>query len=70
MRLEIHSSTFLFFSSISAVLGYWFAALSPNMDVANAILPLYVTIQLMFSGFLIPTAFMRDYWRWAAEDVN
>lgn len=51
---------------ILAVLGYFIAALSPNMDVANALLPLYVTIQLMFAGFLIPTDYMRNYWRWAA----
>uniref|UniRef100_A0A1D2A9Y0 ABC transporter domain-containing protein n=4 Tax=Auxenochlorella protothecoides TaxID=3075 RepID=A0A1D2A9Y0_AUXPR len=49
------------------MVGYWFAALSPNMDAANALLPLYITIQLLFAGFLLPTGAMPNYWRWAAN---
>lgn len=29
------------------------AAISPNMDVANALLPVYVTTQLFFGGFIL-----------------
>lgn len=35
--------------SIGIVLGYFIAAISPNMDVANAALPAYV-VTLMFFG--------------------
>lgn len=38
---------------VHAVLAYFIAAMSPNMDVANALLPLYVSTMLYFSGFLI-----------------
>jgi ATP-binding cassette subfamily G (WHITE) protein 2 len=34
------------------VLAYFVAALSPNMDVANAALPTYVVTLLFFAGFL------------------
>jgi hypothetical protein len=35
-----------------AALAYFVAALSPNMDVANAALPVYVSTLLYFGGFL------------------
>jgi ATP-binding cassette subfamily G (WHITE) protein 2 len=38
---------------IGVVLAYWIAAISPNMDVANALLPVYVTTQLFFGGFIL-----------------
>lgn len=37
---------------MSAVLAYFVAAMSPNMDVANAALPVYVSTLLYFGGFL------------------
>lgn len=43
------------------------AALSPNMDVANAALPLYVTMLLFFGGQLIRFVDMPVYWRWFSE---
>jgi ATP-binding cassette subfamily G (WHITE) protein 2 len=40
------------------------AGLAPNMDVANAALPLYVTMLLFFGGQLIRFADMPSYWYW------
>lgn len=34
------------------VLAYFIAAISPNLDVANALLPTYVVTLLFFGGFL------------------
>jgi ABC-type multidrug transport system permease subunit len=46
------------------VLAYFIAALSPNMDVANAALPTYVVSLLFFSGFLIRYDDIPNYWKW------
>ncbi|KAL4428045.1 hypothetical protein ABPG75_002134 [Micractinium tetrahymenae] len=46
------------------VLAYTIAAISPNMDVANAALPAYVTMLLFFAGMLIRWADIPKYWRW------
>ncbi|PRW20409.1 P-loop containing nucleoside triphosphate hydrolase [Chlorella sorokiniana] len=48
------------------VLAYTVAALSPNMDVANAALPAYVVTLLFFSGFLIRFEKIPNYWKWYA----
>lgn len=40
---------------IGVVLAYAIAAISPNMDVANALLPVWVTIQLLWAGFVSST---------------
>lgn len=40
------------FGVFCAVLAYFVAAMSPNMDVANAALPVYVSTLLYFGGFL------------------
>ena len=48
------------------MLAYLIAALSPNMDTANAALPAYVTTLLFFSGFLIVWPQIPKYWIWAA----
>lgn len=45
-------------------LGYMIAALSPNMHVANAVLPIYVTVLLFFAGLLIVHSSIPDGWRW------
>lgn len=37
---------------VGITLAYSVAAMSPNMDVANAALPVYVTTLLYFGGFL------------------
>lgn len=48
----------------TAVLAYFVAALSPNMDVANAALPTYVTSLLFFGGFLFTFDKMPVWWKW------
>ena len=50
--------------NIGIVLAYFVAALSPNIDVANAALPAYVVTLLFFAGLLITTNEMPDYWEW------
>lgn len=50
--------------STGIVLAYFIAALSPNMDVANALLPTYVVTLLFFGGFLMQFDKMPDYWYW------
>jgi hypothetical protein len=49
---------------IGVVLAYAIAAVSPNMDVANALLPVWVTIQLLWAGFVSTTAAMPVWWKW------
>ena len=48
----------------SAALGYAVAAVSPNMEVANVVLPLYVTVLLFFTGLLIRPLDQPAYWHW------
>ncbi len=48
------------------MLAYLIAAISPNMDTANAALPAYVTVLLFFSGFLITWPKIPKYWIWMA----
>ncbi|EFN51572.1 hypothetical protein CHLNCDRAFT_140061 [Chlorella variabilis] len=50
--------------STGIVLAYTVAALSPNMDVANAALPTYVVSLLFFSGFLVRFDAIPNYWKW------
>jgi ABC-type multidrug transport system permease subunit len=46
------------------VLAYFIAAMSPNLDVANAALPTYVVTLLFFGGFLIRYEDIPNYWKW------
>lgn len=46
------------------MLAYFVAAASPNMDVANAVLPIYVTTLLFFGGFLQDFETMPQWWKW------
>lgn len=48
----------------SPVCRYLTAAVSPNMEVANAILPAYVISMLYFVGLLLRVPSMPHYWRW------
>ena len=50
--------------SCDAVLAYLVAALSPNMEVANAALPTYVVTLLFFAGFLLRWKNIPNYWKW------
>ncbi len=47
-----------------AAIGYFIAAISPNMDMANAALPAYVTVLLFFVGLLLRNQDQPVYWRW------
>ena len=49
-----------------AALGYFIGAVAPNMDVANAALPAYVTVLLFFVGLLLRNQDQPIYWRWCA----
>lgn len=49
------------------VLAYFVAAMSPNMDVANAALPTYVVTLLFFAGFLFRFQDIPDYWFWYSK---
>lgn len=49
---------------IGIALAYFVAAASPNLDAANAILPVYVTFCLFFGGFILDFNTMPAYWFW------
>ncbi|GIM04796.1 hypothetical protein Vretimale_9300 [Volvox reticuliferus] len=46
------------------VIAYMMAALSPNLDVANAAVPTLLAVMLFLSGFLIRIESIPVYWRW------
>ena len=50
--------------AVCVVLAYLVAALSPNMDVANAALPTYVVTLLFFAGLLMTYNTMPPWWKW------
>jgi ATP-binding cassette subfamily G (WHITE) protein 2 len=54
--------------AISFVVGissaYFISAMSPNMDVANAAVPIYGVLCMFFSGFLQRVNSMGWWWRW------
>lgn len=63
LLFETTASDLLCFAS-PAVLAYTVAALSPNMDVANALLPTYVSTLLFFGGFLFTFDAIPPWWKW------
>ena len=50
--------------SIGIILAYFIAAISPNMDVANALLPSYIVTLIFFSGFLLRWEKIPVWWKW------
>jgi ATP-binding cassette subfamily G (WHITE) protein 2 len=50
--------------SIGIVVAYFVAAISPNMDVANAALPAYIVTLIFFSGFLLRYEQIPVWWKW------
>lgn len=50
--------------SIGIALAYFIAAVSPNMDVANAAFPSFVVTLLFFAGQLMTIRTMPKYWLW------
>ncbi|GAX75653.1 hypothetical protein CEUSTIGMA_g3097.t1 [Chlamydomonas eustigma] len=57
---------FIYYVTLSngIVLAYFIASFSPNLDVANALLPTYVVTLLFFAGFLIKLNQIPNYWNW------
>ena len=53
--------------TVCAVVAYFIAAISPNMDVANGALPAYIVINLFFVGLLIRPQDQPKYWHWCAS---
>ena len=50
--------------AVGIVLAYLIAALSPNMDVANAALPAFVVTLLFFAGQLMTIDSIPAWWQW------
>lgn len=46
------------------ILAYLVASISPNMDVANALLPIYAITLMFFAGFLVRFDNMPPWWKW------
>mmetsp|Transcript_27579 Transcript_27579/g.50913 ORF Transcript_27579/g.50913 Transcript_27579/m.50913 type:complete len:642 (-) Transcript_27579:196-2121(-) len=46
------------------IMAYSVAALSPNMDIANAILPIYALMLMLLGGFLLRYPDIPPWWRW------
>merc|ERR1712070_981306 len=51
-------------SMIGIVLAYLVAAIAPNMDAANALLPTYVTVCMYFGGLFIVFDKIPTGWKW------
>eukprot|EP00955_Chlamydomonas_euryale_P020915 221524-Chlamydomonas_euryale.AAC.4 len=49
---------------VGIVLAYFVASISPNLDVANALLPTYVVTLLFFAGFLFRLTDIPPWWYW------
>mmetsp|Transcript_26237 Transcript_26237/g.84909 ORF Transcript_26237/g.84909 Transcript_26237/m.84909 type:complete len:643 (+) Transcript_26237:1911-3839(+) len=45
-------------------IAYYIASVSPNADAANAILPTYVTVNIVFAGYIIIISDIPPGWRW------
>ena len=56
--------------AVGIVLAYTIAALSPNLDVANAALPTLVVTFLFFAGLLLRWESIPDWWRWYGARVG
>ena len=50
--------------SCGIALAYVCAAVAPDMDSANTLLPVYNVVQLLFSGIIIRVASMPPGWAW------
>jgi len=68
--LKLQGNFFLFVlsyfltSMIGIVLAYLIAAIAPNMEAANALLPTYVTICMYFGGLFIVFDKIPIGWKW------
>lgn len=55
---------FLVANAISVAFAYLVAAASPNLDVANAVVPAFMMVMLFFAGFLILVSSIPGWLRW------
>ena len=68
--IDLQGSLGIFFiiyflsSFVGIAAAYTSAAVSPTLEVANALLPTYMIINLFFAGFLIPLDTIPRGWRW------
>jgi ABC-type multidrug transport system ATPase subunit len=68
--LKLQGSFFVFLAAyflttmIGIVLAYTVAAIAPNMEAANAMLPAYVTVCMFFGGLFIVFDEIPDGWYW------
>jgi hypothetical protein len=65
-----HRLVYLFTLANGVTLGYLVAAISPNLDVANAALPALVTVMLFFAGQLAVLDSIPNYWSWVPRCVR
>jgi len=68
MRLQgnfaIFAISYFLTSMVGIVLAYAVAAVAPNMEAANALLPTYVTTCMYFGGLFILFDKIPDGWKW------
>ena len=62
-------SPFLTGAFCPAVLAYFIAAISPTLEIANTLLPLYVVTLLFFAGCVMRWVDIPTYWKWCASSV-
>ena len=57
---------FIFYltACVGISIAYTVSAYAPDADAANAILPTYITMQLLLSGYIIATSDVPLGWRW------
>ncbi|KAJ1459412.1 P-loop containing nucleoside triphosphate hydrolase protein [Pelagophyceae sp. CCMP2097] len=51
-------------NAIGVSIAYMVASFAPNLEAANALLPTYITTNLLFGGFLIAYGDIPLAWRW------
>jgi ABC-type multidrug transport system ATPase subunit len=56
--------TYYMTTMLGIVLAYAVAAVAPNMEAANALLPTYVTVCMYFGGFFLLFEKIPDGWQW------
>ncbi len=58
---------FLTANAISVAFAYLVASASPNLDVANAVVPAFMMVMLFFAGFLILVSSIPGWLRWIVK---
>lgn len=63
----IFAASYFLTTMVGIVLAYAVAAVAPNMEAANALLPTYVTTCLYFGGLFIVFEKIPEGWYWCPE---